>query len=602
MPRHVDWEILVHLDRSAVNEVGHKDDYFKAVEDRYASKYCVELGVEPLPHHKSTIARLAPLADCEFESLWADSSAVASRISIMQPNLSSVHESRAVHTSMSAAQRQAEWFGRASYMNVSPPAPPKEVAAHFDLGAQSKAKALATQSRTKAHAFASMKLQDLVHSGKNDSFQVLTDELERARVKARSDLEDMGEKADVFGRLLKTKGRREQDEKELENLKTKFLLPFACEREGSAQLLPWQSPELKTRPEIYVHDDFLADAKKPIALTMFQMEEECWAYTVSRFPVELLTTRADAELFAAIKEQLITEEAVRLVGLLSHFLYWIVLEHIHEPAQRLPEQSRQSLVLTIQELWSMIQAPARQRLGRRGELLTKDGPAGISFVLPAFMLALKRGVEWCFSVCHPWIFAEASTTTQLIDQINILFMRLFDPDNLYASFGSLEASQRAIRLWHKLSILQASMGVTPARRIITQEYRTTPLMSLLMTCDGGNPSDPKTRQLLARSASESIISSPKQDPNKPPERCELESWRRSALYRSASKRLNGLQKAGLETAAGKSASITEKAKGGFMKSKSSIRSKRSRSGTHTRSSEMTSTAGSESNATIHTML
>jgi hypothetical protein len=301
-------------------------------------------------------------------------------------------------------------------------------------------------------------------------------------------------------------------------------------------------------------------------------------------------------LFAAVKEQLITSEAVRLVGLLAHLLYWTALPHIHQKSQRLPEQAKQSLVLTIQELWAAIQAPARQRLGRRGELLTKDGPAGISFVIPAFMLALKRGVEWCFQTAHPWIFQEPATTTHLIDQVNVMFMRLFDPDCLYASFGALEASERAIALWHKLAVSQASLGITPGKRMLNQAYRVTPLMSLLMR-SGVAPGDAKTRVLLAKTTSESMIN-PQVDITKPNAEAPLEGWRRGALYRSANKRLAGLQRAGHETAAGKA---EKAANAGFMKSSSlpNLRSK-TRSGTITRSSERTSTVGSESVKTLRT--
>jgi hypothetical protein len=231
------------------------------------------------------------------------------------------------------------------------------------------------------------------------------------------------------------------------------------------------------------------------------------------------------------------------------------------------------------------------------------------------MLALKRGVEWCFTFAHPWIFTDPKTNTHLIDQINIMFMRLFDPDCLYASFGALEASSRAIAIWHKLGILQASLGITPARRIFNQEFRTTPLMQLLMTSDGGNPGDPKTRQLLAKCQSESMVGSPTKSTSSPskdsvgssPERKPLEGWQRSLLYRSANKRLNGLQRAGLEAAVGKSAEVEKKRS--FMKSTSSIniRPQKNKSGTqthstHTRSSERTSTVGSESNATFPAVL
>jgi hypothetical protein len=592
MPQHVDWEICVHLDHGASNEVGHKDDYFKAIQDRYASKYCDMLGVEPHPHHKNMITKLAPLGECKIEAQWLDSAGLASSLSIVQPNIGGEDE-KMEGVSLSHARRKAEWFGRASYASVLPPDPPREIAASFDLACQSKAKALAAKQHLQARSLGAMQLQDLANSQKQE--HGLTDELERTRLRIRSDLEDASGKADVFGRLLKKKGKRDDAEQELESLRVKFLLPFACEREGSENLLPWQSPELRTCPQIDVHEDFLDDAKKPIRLTIPQIEEETFNYAVMSFPVELLTTRSDVELFAAVKESLVTPEAVRLIGLLAHFLYWIVLEHIHEPAKRLPGDSKQSLALTIQDLFAQMQAPARQRLGRRGELLSKDGPAGISFVIPAFVLALKRGVEWCFKASHPWIFEDARTNTQLIDQINILFMRLFDPDCLYASFGALEASERAIKLWHKLSVLQASLGVTPARRIIHQEFRTTPLMSLLMNSDGCEPGDPKTRVLLAKSPSEGMISSSAN------ERIPLDGWRRDALYKSANKRIAGLAR--------QNGSPTEKAKGGFMKrtkSNTLLRSSKSRSGTHTRSSEKTfsraSTVGSDSHhSTIHTV-
>jgi len=265
MPPHVDWQFLVHCDTVAANDVANKDDYFKAIEDRYCAKYCVELGVEPLSHHKAYVARQAPLGECELEATWMEVGSVANKIKISQPQIGSQKET--VKAS-SSGQRNAEWFGRATYMDVTPPEPPTEVAAHFDLAAQSKDKAMAEKRRMKTHAFASMQLQDLINSGKIDEFQGLTEELERHRIRVRSDLEDESGKADVFGRLLKSKGRRESDEKELENLKAKFLLPFACERTVTSHLLPWQSTEIRMHPHIHIHEDFMEDAKKPIALSV----------------------------------------------------------------------------------------------------------------------------------------------------------------------------------------------------------------------------------------------------------------------------------------------------------------------------------------------
>lgn len=599
MPRHVDWDILIHLDHVGLSEIGIKDDYFKAVQDSYLTNYLNELGVEPLPHHKALVARNAPLSECDIEATWLDTSAVANKLRISQPQITTGHKTKVVQD-LSDAERSAEWFGHAKFFDVNPPPVNVDGAVHLDLDGEGRALREAEHRNMRARAYASMKLHDL--EGSENADMNLTAELEQVRRSVRDDLEEETGKADVFGRLLRKKGKREADEKELALLKQKFLLPFAAERPGKAGvvagtiLVPWQSPELKANPCIDVHDDFKKDALKPICLTISQIEEEAFRYAVTGFPVELLTTRADDELFAAIREQLVTEESVRLIGLLAHYLYWIVLSHIHEPSQRLPEPSKQSLVLTIQELWSMMQAPARQRLGRRGELLSKDGPAGISFVIPAFMLAIKRGVEWCFLQQHAWIYIEQHTKIQFLDQLNVMFMHLFDPDCLYASFGSLEASEHAIKLWRKLAVLHASLGITPATRIIHQEYRTTPLMSLLMSSDGGNPCDPKTRVLLSKSSSEGKLGShAKADPTKSANRVPLEGWRRAALFRSANKRLSGLQRAGLEATTSKSSPALEKPRHTFMKSGNKLPIPRSK---NPRSSERTSTVGSESTPSL----
>mmetsp|Transcript_57617 Transcript_57617/g.100820 ORF Transcript_57617/g.100820 Transcript_57617/m.100820 type:complete len:615 (-) Transcript_57617:139-1983(-) len=607
MPRHVDWEFYIHLNHVGSNEIGGKEEYFKTIQDRYQSSYLEALGVEPTPYHRALVARHAPLHECEIEAAWVDTSAVANKLRIVQPMIKAVCEVEAEAqdtSSMTNAQRNAEFKGFAKYVSVADP----EVRTFSNAG-PAQAQGVGTEGKGRgsldpkgtatAHALAKMQLRDLAASEGCDI--ALTEELEQMRRQARISLEEEN-KQDGFGKLMKRKGKREADEQELERLKNKFILPYACERPAKSAaagtvLIPWQSKELQANCALNVHPDFLPEARKPIMFTIEQIGDECFRYAVTGFPVDLLTTRNDVELFAAVREQLATEESVRLTGLLSHFLYWIILGHVHPSEQRLPEQSKQSLLLTIQELWSMIQAPARQRLGRRGELLAKDGPAGISFVIPAFMLAIKRGVEWVFMQAYPWIFADEDLKQQFIDQLNITFMRLFDPDCLYASFGALEASERAIHLWHKLGVLQASLGITPAARMLNQEYRTTPLMSLLLNSDGCNPGDPQTRRLLAKSQSDgALVHAPGSHEAKSKERVPLDGWRRAALYRSANKRLEGLARAGLNTVQGKKVTVPDQVKvSNFMKADPMKKPGRRnhKLGTGARSSTRTSTVTSE---------
>uniref|UniRef100_A0A7S2J0C0 Uncharacterized protein n=1 Tax=Alexandrium andersonii TaxID=327968 RepID=A0A7S2J0C0_9DINO len=214
----------------------------------------------------------------------------------------------------------------------------------------------------------------------------------------------------------------------------------------------------------------------------------------------------------------------------------MVFGHLHPPAQRLPEATQDSLVLTIQELWARLVEPARQRHGRRAELLSRDTPAGMCFLLPVFILGLKRNVEHVFHVQYQRVFSDPDygeeLGDQLVDQINVQLMHLFDPDCAHASFGALDSTAEAIKAWRKLHVLQMKLGLTPATRMIGREFRTTPAVHLLVS--GGGPGDPRTRMLLKKSGSESaLLRGGKAAGPRPP----VDERRKTVLYRTVRGRL-----------------------------------------------------------------
>merc|ERR1712218_694943 len=193
----------------------------------------------------------------------------------------------------------------------------------------------------------------------------------------------------------------EEGKQELNSLKQKFVLPFAAEKRprgnhGPVEIMPWQSPEMQANMNIDVPEELRADMSRPIQMTLSTIRSEAINYIGSQFPLELLTTREDPWLFMSIRERLRCPEAVRLTGLLAHLLYWRCFAHLHPSIERLPTRTHHSLVLTIQELWSRLIVPMREKLGRRGELLARDAPSGIVFVNAAFLLAIKRGIEQVF--------------------------------------------------------------------------------------------------------------------------------------------------------------------------------------------------------------
>lgn len=547
MPRHVDWEINIPLCTVASNEAAGKEEYFKIVNNAYLTTYCAALGVEPTLQHRALVARNAPLAECDIEATWKDGasrdlSSVANNLRVLQPQIGQTE----YHDFQQDNLGRDQWLGQAHSISVAPPEDEKlngavQSTSMSPSSSQVLSPNLGASGRDRQTLFEAMRARDIQASEAADAS--LTLELDRLR---RREQRRMG--AATSSQIGAGSGRWELHTVELEALKKKFVLPFACERPAAkgkqgTVLIAWQDPLFQERSHIHVPDDLRAEASKPISVTLEQIEQEARTYISQRFPLELLTTRRDAELFDEIRDQLVSEEAVRLTGLLAHLIYWSCLGHLHKPAKQLPEQSRQSLLLSIQELWSSLQAPIRLRLGRRGELMARDGPAGVSFVLPSYMLAIKRAVEVVFLTQYIHVFLDPDCVSELIDHINLTFMNLFDLDCLYANFGALDATSEALKISRRLAIMRGSLGITPASRMIHQEYRTTPLMLLLMRSDGGNPTNPQTRKLLAKSSSDSAMHRHRGTE-------DLDGWRRATLYKTAHKRIHGLSRAGNEVVHG----------------------------------------------------
>jgi len=567
MQRHADWEITIPLAQVQQNEVGQRGDYFKIVHDNYTAQYLQNLGVEPTEKHRKAVARFAPLEQCEIEATWEDSSVVARNLRIMQAPIGKSASSSALPAAAPSVARAARLAaatapaaggggneagplepggGRWRYASAVPPHVPDAAEIARALGQGAGAQGGLSPQGNKSQALEQMQMADISASeGCNGD---LVEELERMRRHARGD----DSRSDADPVLIQW---GEEGMRELESLKRKFVLPFAAERpvKGSTgtAIMPWQSPEYRARVNIEVPPDHVADVSEPITMTLEQIMDHAVEYVENSMPLELLTTRRDPLLFAAVRERLCSPEATRLTGLLAHLLYWTVFGHLRPPDRRLPQPSQQSLVLTLQELWSRHSDPGRpSKGGRKGDLLARDSPTGVCFVLPVFILALKRGVENVFHTQYAKAFGDvndgAALAAALVDQLNVLVMNIFDPDCVYASFGALDGSADAIRLWRKLGVLQMKLGLTPATKMLGREFRTTPMMLLLMNGDGGAPENPKTRKLLQKSASDVVLATVSASPLRssgvggavaaatPP---RLDERRRKALYRTACKRI-----------------------------------------------------------------
>merc|ERR1711904_83775 len=282
--------------------------------------------------------------------------------------------------------------------------------------------------------------------------------------------------------------RRKRRERELEILKQKFILPFCCEHPaaegGGTVLSSWHAPHLQGELKLDVPDLLRQEVLQPINVTLDDIRKELSKFVQEYLPLELLTARRqEKQFFEELRAELGSTRIVRLAGLISHFLYWNTLGYLHKEKQ-LPETSKQSLFLTIHELWSSMEAGH------------KENPLGVSYVIPVSMLTLKWTVERCFAIQYPKFTADNALAQSLIDRTNVLFMRLFDPDCRFARFGAFDGTLRAIKLTRKLGLIQSQNGQGVTRRSLHKQHRATPLVHSVMK--EGGCIDPKTRALFDR--------------------------------------------------------------------------------------------------------
>lgn len=520
-------EITIPLGRVPANKLGRKEDYYKIIHDTYTQRYLEALGVGVTAKNRLVVARNAPLVNCEIEAAWGDyGSAIAEQLRVVQPPLTT-KESLEQETPRPLGTEADDLCpsairGHFKYVSAVPPAVP-------DVWEAPPAKEGPDRADLIAAALHHMKQRDAETSEGNNA--KLTGELERMRSRFR-DADDRAGAAHHAG-LDKENLKKEhylRMEQELAVLKPQFILPFACMRPPAAgsgaesTIVPWQSAELVEKPEGHVPEKFHAEALEPIIATETDIHKAAASFATHRCPLELLTTRRDQEFLATVRKHIASNEVVRVTGLMAHLLYWTVFGYLHPAAQRLPETSKQSLLVSIHDRWSAVVA------------MSRNLPTGASFVLPIIVLTIKRGVRDVFAGRFPNLCAPGALLSRhLADQINVLFMQLFDPDCTYARFGVLDQTREAVHLWRKMDLAMTATGRGAATRMLTRKNRTTPILNTLMGLEGSRPGDAKTRRLLASSASDPVLSSSTASSgrSRPPSagRPETEAWNQDSANR-----------------------------------------------------------------------
>jgi len=512
-------EVVIPL-KSGANLSGHsQQDILNAVQDEYFNRYLDRLGIAPTPANKAQMLKFRPMDDCEVHSMWADdtSSGLAAALRIAPPL-----RHRVGYEDEEPLDRAiiAHLYGEADDIPVEPPNVPGRTIFPVDLS-----KMFEPEKRQKADV-------TLAEVRKHKA------EYEE-RVRRRATAVTGAGHAAAHGKSLDS-DQQQSFKQELESLKGKYILPFACDRplqEGSrrTQIVPWPP---HGPLDMKLQGEQAELVSEPLSIEIEQIQVQMKSWVQNQLPLELLSSsgRKEPQFLEDLRGALWETEVCHLIGVLAHLLYWLTFSCCRRPEQpRLSEFALQGLVTTAHESWV--------KLERRH----KSSKLGASLAMPCVLLTLKYGIEVCFESQYPSLFGEQHgewfMRQDLIERINTLLMRLFDPDGTYARFGRLDATEKSFALYRKIELMSSvsSPNRSRAKQLQGRMNRATPLVRAALQAgqdgEGGVGTEhPKTRSLLVNS--ESGGSAPLASVVAPP----ADQRYREKLLKAANSRLGATEK------------------------------------------------------------
>mmetsp|Transcript_9358 Transcript_9358/g.22443 ORF Transcript_9358/g.22443 Transcript_9358/m.22443 type:complete len:547 (+) Transcript_9358:72-1712(+) len=522
-------EVSIQL-KSGANLSGHsQDDILRAVQDEYFNRYLDKLGIAPTSANKAQMMKFRPMDDLEVTGIWADdtSSGLASAIRIAPPLRHRLGYQDGDEEPLDRAII-SHLYGEADDIPVEPPNVPERTIIPLDEAAIDR---MFPDDKTRQLPCGQTAPQTLSIVRKN---RAEWEEKQRRRQLAASGAHaaGLGGRPDV--------DQQQRFKQELEMLKMKYILPFACDRplqEGSrrTQVVPW-APHGPL--DMKLPSDLVDQVSEPLSIEIEQIQVQMKSWVQNQLPLELLSSagRTEPQFLEELRGALWETQVCQLIGLLGHLLYWLAFSCCRRPEQpRLSQYALQGLVTAAHESWV--------KLERRH----KNSKLGISLAMPCVLLTLKYGMEVCFESQYPSLFGEKSgewiMRQDLIERINTLLMRLFDPDGTYARFGRLDAMDHSFTLYRKIELLESASSPNRSRpkQLQGRVHRATPLVRAALQAGqngagGIGTEHPKTRALLVNSeqggsASLASVVAPPSDEHF-----------REKLLRAANSRLGALEK------------------------------------------------------------
>lgn len=437
------------------------EELLKAIQDLYITEYLAFLGVAATPANKAAALRDRPLDDCQIHAVWSEGDnrggagpGLADELRIVPWAPKRRGKASDGCEALLADPFVEKWYGATNRIDVRPPDISSIISGATTLKAADDS--------------------SVVDPGLQPTSAVAPENVAQALA---AELEHMRKAGVLMGRAGGGKGadqdlaldvdRVERYKQELASLKSKFIMPFACERivkhsGGEVELCPWQA---EGPIALELPDRLKKKVAQPIRSSLEDIQRSNLLWISDSLPLEMLTCTKDDTFFKLVRASLAKPTVSRLIGLLLHLLYWVVLG-VNRPDQKqcLTPDALQVMFTAVEKLWSGFEKHHR------------DSPEGVNLILPTLLLTVKRGVERGLEVQYPSMMADDIINGAIVDRINTLMMRLFDPDCMYARFGKFDGTGRALKLTKRLEMMSSGSDRTQAKRLFSRLNRTTPLL------------------------------------------------------------------------------------------------------------------------------
>mmetsp|Transcript_44632 Transcript_44632/g.100544 ORF Transcript_44632/g.100544 Transcript_44632/m.100544 type:complete len:505 (+) Transcript_44632:113-1627(+) len=485
-------EVIIPLNQETSDLANvQAEESFKIIHDEYARRYLDHLGIRSTAANKAALKSCSVLKDkdCSIVGVWAEHGnlerGVANAVAITAPSRQRL---AAKGEEVDAFIRQ--WFTPREPINVEPLQVWQSGVGISDEDSNPSQVAVGcTASGARAAV-------QTTHGASKNASTDLQIEQDRARAAVKGTTLGLARGESVHRAAIHNSTKLDTDTKEryaseVTKLKAKFIFPFACEITppcpGGVRLDPWKTSGTL---DLDLPNKFLQEASTPVTVSLAEVQKLLANWVDEHMPIEMLTLRSEPEVFQRVRTALKAPKVARLVGMVTHLLYWLTLGSLRtDPSERLSEATVRGLQQAITGIWSDL------------ETMHRSTSLGVSLALPCLLLTVKRCVERCFELQYKRFMSDESVRAALLIRLNTLCMRLFDPTCIYARFGKFDGSAKAIALMKQLEILSLGERKTKSTRLWSSSIHRDAATDVgKRSKDGGTTASPTILPRLPTSA------------------------------------------------------------------------------------------------------